>query len=141
MINQNKSLSTALFGLRISVFLVMFMWTIDKFINPAHAGKIYEKFYFIAGMESSVLLILGAVELMILTLFLMGLYKKFSYGFVLILHTVSTLSSFKQYLSPFEGPHLLFFAAWPMLAACVTLYLLRDEDMILTIRKPVRSNY
>ncbi len=131
MNHQNKSLPVALFGLRISVFLVMFMWTIDKFINPAHAGKIYEKFYFIAGLESSVLLILGALELIVLFAFLGGLYKKFSYGVVLVIHAISTLSSFKQYLSPFEGPHLLFFAAWPMLAACVALFLLRDEDVLL----------
>jgi hypothetical protein len=38
------------------------------------------------------------------------------------MHAVSTLSSWKMYLTPFaEGPSLLFFAAWPMLAACVTL--------------------
>ena len=141
MISQNKSLPIALFGLRISVFLVMFMWTIDKFINPAHAGKIYEKFYFITGLEGSVMLIiLGVVELIILTAFLAGLYKKFSYGFVLVIHAISTLSSFKQYLTPFEGPHLLFFAAWPMLAACVALFLLRDEDVMLTFRKPIRNN-
>jgi putative oxidoreductase len=136
MTHQNKSLPVALFGLRISVFLVMFMWTIDKFINPAHAGEIYEKFYFIAGLESSVLLIiLAVVELVILIAFLAGLYKKFSYGFVLVIHAISTLSSFKQYLSPFEVPHLLFFAAWPMLAACVALFLLRDEDVLLTFHQ------
>lgn len=140
MTHQNKFLPIALLGLRISVFFVMFMWTIDKFINPAHAAKIYEKFYFISGLESSVMLILGAFELMILTAFLSGLYKKFSYGFVLVIHAISTLSSFKQYLSPFEGPHLLFFAAWPMLAACIALFLLRDEDVMLTFCKPIRNN-
>jgi len=111
------------------------MWTIDKLINPAHAGKIYEKFYFIDGLEGSMMLLLGGVELIILTAFLIGLYKKFSYGFVLIIHAVSTLSSFKQYLTPFEGTNLLFFAAWPMLAACIALFLLRDEDVILTFCK------
>ena len=135
MTHQNKTLPIALFGLRISVFLVMFMWTIDKFINPAHAAKIYENFYFIAGLEGSVMLTLGTVELIILIAFLAGLYKKFSYGFVLVVHAASTLSSFKQYLAPFEGPHLLFFAAWPMLAACITLFLLRDEDVMLTFHK------
>jgi len=140
MSHQNKSLPIALLGLRVSIFLVMFMWTIDKFINPGHAAKIYEHFYFIAGLEDSVILMLGAVELIILSAFLAGLYKKFSYGSVLAIHAVSTLSSFKQYLSPFEGPHLLFFAAWPMLAACVALFLLRDEDVMLTFRKSIQNN-
>jgi len=48
---------------------------------------------------------------------------------VLLLHGVSTLSSFHQYRFPFENKtNLLFFAAWPMLAACFTLYYLRDLD-------------
>jgi hypothetical protein len=45
---------------------------------------------------------------------------------VLLLHAVSTFSSYRQYLDPFNN--LLFFAAWPMLAACFTLYTLRDLD-------------
>jgi putative oxidoreductase len=112
--------------------LVMFMWTIDKFINPGHAAKVYEKFYYIAGIESVVMYVLGAVEIIILLLFLVGYKKKYTYGAVLLLHAVSTLSSFKQYLAPFEGPNLLFFAAWPMLAACFMLFLLRDQDKKLS---------
>ncbi len=137
MSQHNKSLPIVLFGLRASVFLVMFVWTLDKFINPDHAAKVYESFYFIGGLESSVMRIVGIMELIILVAFLVGWYKKFSYGLVLVLHAVSTLSAFKYYLSPFESPHLLFFAAWPMLAACVALFLLRDEDVVLTIRQPL----
>ncbi len=49
------------------------------------------------------------------------------------MHAVSTLSSFRQYLAPFKGPNLLFFAAWPMLAACIALFLLRDLDTLWTV--------
>lgn len=54
-----------------------------------------------------------------------------SYGRVLILYSVSTLSSDGQYMDPFNN--LLFFAAWPMLAACFALYSLRDLDTKWTI--------
>jgi hypothetical protein len=37
-------------------------------------------------------------------------------------HTVSTFSTFRQYLHPFEDVNILFFTAWPMLGACFTLY-------------------
>jgi putative oxidoreductase len=133
MTNQDKKLQWSLLFLRLTVFLVMFMWTIDKFINPEHAGKVYEKFYHIDGLESVVMYVIGAIEVVILLLFLVGYKKKYTYGAVLILHAVSTLSSFKQYLAPFEGPNLLFFAALPMLAACFTLFLLRDRDEILSV--------
>jgi putative oxidoreductase len=45
---------------------------------------------------------------------------------------VSTLASFGKYVAPFEPHNLLFFAAWPMLAACIALYLLRDSDTLLS---------
>lgn len=128
MTAQNNKLQLSLLLLRLSVFLVMFMWTIDKFINPGHAAKVYESFYNIAGLEVVVMFAIGVIELIILLLFLVGYKKKYTYGAVLALHAVSTLSSFKQYLAPFDGPNLLFFAAWPMLAACFVLFLLRDQD-------------
>jgi len=128
MKDQNENLQFSLLFLRLTVFLVMFMWNIDKFINPGHAAKVFEKFYHISGLEVVVMYAIGAIEIVILLLFLAGYKKKYTYGAVLALHGVSTLSSFKQYLAPFDGPNLLFFAAWPMLAACLALFLLRDQD-------------
>ena len=114
--------------IRFSIFLVMFVWTIDKFINPEHAANIFESFYYISGLEVNIIYAIGAIEIIILLLFVAGYKKKFTYGAVLLFHAVSTFSSFKQYLAPFDGPNLLFFAAWPMLAACFALFILRDQD-------------
>ena len=107
MTDQDKKLQVSLLFLRLSVFLVMFMWTIDKFINPGHAAKVYESFYHIAGLQSVVMYGIGVIEIIILLLFLAGFQKRYSYGAVLIFHSVSTLSSFKQYLAPFEGGRLV----------------------------------
>ena len=125
---NHKALVISLLLLRASVFLVMFMWMLDKFVNPSHASKVYEAFYFIGGLDAFTIYTIGIAELIVLCAFLAGVYKKYTYGAVLLFHGVSTLSSFKQYMSPFDGPHLLFFAAWPMLAACIALFLLRDSD-------------
>ncbi|MDA3869304.1 MAG: hypothetical protein PF589_05030 [Gammaproteobacteria bacterium] len=133
MIGHNKNLEYSLLFLRLSVFLVMFMWTIDKFINPEHTAGIYESFYYIAGLETALVYAIGTVEIILLLMFLAGYKKLYSYGIVLAIHAISTLSSFKQYLAPFDGANLLFFAAWPMLAACLTLFMLRDEDKKLSI--------
>lgn len=133
--NSHNRLSLALFFLRLSVFFVMVMWTLDKFLNPEHAAAVFENFYYIGGIGSFLLYIIGAVEMMILAGFLLGYQKKWTYGAVLFFHAISTLSSFKQYLSPFVSPNLLFFAAWPMLAACFALYYLRDQDTMWTIEK------
>lgn len=134
MSTNRKSLRLSLFLLRISVFIVMLMWTLDKFINPAHAAKVYENFYFISGLSATAFYIIGAIEILILLGFLLGIKKKYTYGAVLAFHSISTLSSFKQYMAPFDGTNLLFFAAWPMLAACLCLFIMRDEDKKFTLR-------
>ncbi|RLA63048.1 MAG: hypothetical protein DRQ88_07315 [Epsilonproteobacteria bacterium] len=128
---ETKRISWALLFLRISVFLVMFMWTLDKFFNPAHALAVYKKFYFISNQADIFIYVIGIVEMVILFAFLLGIKKKYSYGLILILHGISTLSSYTQYLDPFAN--LLFFAAWPMLAACWVLFYLRDMDTCCTL--------
>ena len=128
-----SKLPIALLSIRLSVFLVMFMWTLDKLINPAHAAGVYEDFYFSSRISAELMRAIGAVEMVILIGFVLGYRKRITYGAVLVLHAVSTLSCFAQYLDPWEPHNLLFFAAWPMLAACYTLYVLRDHDKKLTL--------
>jgi hypothetical protein len=123
--------------LRIGVFIVMLMWTLDKFVRPGHAAGVYKKFYQLDLGSPGVFYVLGALELVLLALFVSGTAKRFSYGAVLLLHALSTLSSYQQYLQPFDN--LLFFAAWQMLAACIALYLLRDLDTLWTVQKAPRA--
>jgi putative oxidoreductase len=125
----------ALFTLRLSVFLVMLVWTLDKFVAVDHATSVFSKFYFMDGLGASVMYTIGAIELVIVVGFVLGIARRFTYGAVFLFHAVSTLASFPMYLNPAEGR--LFFAAWPMLAACFTLYLLRDRDTMWTVSKPV----
>jgi len=109
----------------------MLMWTLDKFFNPNHSIKIFEKFYAISGLSESVAYLLGALQLILIFAFLAGVKKRLTYGLIFILHGGSTLSAISQYLDPFNN--LLFFAAWPMWAACFALYLLRNEDTKFTL--------
>lgn len=131
----DKRIPVVLLFLRLSVFLVMLMWTLDKFVRPDHAASVFEKYYLLSGLGGSVAYLLGGLEIALLILFVFGIARRLSYGAVLILHGVSTVSSYPHYLAPFEGPNLLFFAAWPMLAACLGLYLLRDLDTLGTVRR------
>lgn len=125
---EKERLPILLLLMRLSVFLVMLMWTLDKFINPQHASAVFEKFYFLGGLGSLPIYGIGALQLLIILAFVLGVQKKFSYFLVLFMHAISTFSAFKQYLTPYETPNLLFFAAWPMLATCLALFMLRDYD-------------
>src|SRR6266566_1486703 len=130
----NRSrVGVALLVLRVTIFLVMLIWTIDKFVRPAHAASVYEHFYFLRGLGPATMYALGIVEFLVLVGFVIGFAPRLTYGLVLLLHAVSTFSSFRQYLHPFEGPNILFFAAWPMLGACFTLYYLRDPDTLWSV--------
>ena len=128
------ALPISLLFLRLGVAIVMGFWTFDKIINPDHAGAVFKNFYGMGAIGDQALLGIGLIQALIVLAFTAGVFKTFSYGAVLLMHTVSTLSSWRQYLEPFEN--LLFLAAWPMLAACVTLVLLRDHDGLLALSRP-----
>lgn len=134
MESATRRVAPALLVLRLGVFVVMLMWTLDKLVNVQHAAGVFNNFYGIGGIGAAVIRTLGVAELVLILAFVAGYKKRFTYGAVLVLHTISTLSSYRQYLDPFAN--LLFFAAWPMLAACIALYMLRDLDTIATVEKP-----
>jgi len=125
-VQPDDRISRALLLLRLSVFLVMLMWTTDKLLNPAHAAQVYTYFYGFGGLGPGVFYAIGVAELLLLLGFVVGFRRRLTYGAVLVLHAMSTVSAFRQYLDPLSN--LLFFAAWPMLAACFALYTLRDLD-------------
>ncbi len=131
---EDRRIAIALFLLRLTVFAVMLMWTIDKFVRPEHAVSIFEHFYGLRGAAPTVVYGLAGAELLLLIAFVLGIAPRLTYGLVFLLHALSTFSSFRQYLAPFEKVNLLFFAAWPMLAACFALYYLRDLDTLGRVR-------
>ncbi|USD40294.1 hypothetical protein J4N42_09450 [Vibrio sp. SCSIO 43135] len=120
-----SNISVSLLLLRVSIFVVFLMWGLDKIIVPEHAVKVMQGFYGLS-LSTGAMMGLGVLQMLFLGAFVAGLWKKWTYGAILGLHAVSTLSSFGKYMDPFNN--LLFFAAWPMLAACFALYVLRDYD-------------
>lgn len=127
-------LRLSLLCLRLGVFVVMVVWALDKFVNPAHSAGIFEAFYGIGGVSHTLVYLMGGLQIILVLSFLMGAFRTWTYGLILILHGASTLSSYSQYLDAFNN--LLFFAAWPMLAACLALFLLREADTLFTVNKP-----
>tara|TARA_R110001583_G_scaffold21964_11_gene82913 strand:+ start:806 stop:1219 length:414 start_codon:yes stop_codon:yes gene_type:complete len=130
--NLQNRLQWSLFSLRLSIFIVMFMWTMDKFVNPAHGALVLKAFYGINESSNTLFYILGALQLLLVLAFVTGIKKRISYGLILLIHASSTFASFPRYIDGFNN--LLFFAAWPMLGACLALYLLRDADVKFTVK-------
>jgi len=128
--DEERRLQVALLLLRLGVLVVMALWSIDKLVAPGHAARVFEAFYGVAGLAPVASRVLGVAQLAVVAAFGAGLWKRATYGLVLAMHAVSTLSSWERYLEPWDGANRLFFAAWPMLAACAALYLLRDRDRL-----------
>lgn len=121
--------------LRLGVFIVMLVWALDKFFKPEHTSQVFGAFYGVQGIGTTLIYAIGFIQLLIVLGFVAGFQKKWTYGAVLLMHAASTLISFPRYLDPFTSPNLLFFAAWPMLAACFGLFYLRDLDTLWTVDK------
>ena len=132
--SQNGRLQFVLLLLRISVFVVLLVWTLDKFIDPGHAARVYAKFYLMPGLAPTAFYAIGVVQLAIIVSFLIGFQKTIMTALVLAMHAISTLSSYPQYFGVFQAnTSLLFWAAWPMLAACFALFYLRGEDRLWSL--------
>lgn len=119
---------------RLSIFIAFFIWVVDKFARPEHATAVIQTFYGL-GVGTAIAYILGVLQLIILIGFVIGFQKKLTYGLVLLMHAASTLVSFPRYLAPFDEANILFFASWPMLAACFALFYLRDLDRLWAVEK------
>ncbi len=126
-------LKLPLFALRMGVLAVMAIWTLDKFVRPEHTSAVFQKFYWMPEISIPLSYVIGVAQALVVLAFACGYKKRFSYGVILVLHSISTLSSYSQYLHPWEGPNILFFAAWPMLAAIFALYRLREYDTYLSL--------
>jgi uncharacterized membrane protein YkvI len=60
---ESRRIATALLVLRLTIFFVMLIWTIDKFVRPAHAGSVYEHFYFLPRFGGTIIYVVGVAEL------------------------------------------------------------------------------
>lgn len=126
-----RKLAVSLLLLRLSVGMVMMIWAFDKVLNPGHGAAVLESFYGLSGVGEAVVRGIGIVQGVIVLAFLLGIARSWSYAAVLIMHGVTTLVSWSAYLQPLKN--ILFFAAWPMLAALIMLFLLRTQDRIASV--------
>lgn len=128
-----KRLEISLAIIRISTAIFLLVWSTGKLLAPALTQNIFSKFYF---SEISLVMsyAVGVLQTILVLLFLVGLYKTFSYGVVLGMHSVSVLSTYEKLFNPYYPPNILFWAGVPVLAGLVALFLLRDHDHWLTLQ-------
>jgi len=88
--DTQKKLQWSLLSLRLGVFVVMLVWTLDKFVNPGHSMKIFEKFYGIGGMSEVAAYVMGALQCVGVFAFVFGIKTRISYGVIFLIAGASS---------------------------------------------------
>lgn len=127
-----KKLQIGLLLIRITTGVFFLIWSIEKLIFPEITQRVFSRFYLLE-ISSTIAIGLGVLQTLIVFAFMAGLLKTWTYGAILGMHGVSTLSTYKELLNPYEPPNHLFWAAVPLLTALIALFILRREDRLLTI--------
>jgi putative oxidoreductase len=73
------TLPLSLLLLRLGITIVMGFWTVDKIINPDHAGAVFKNFYGLGAVGDQALLVIGIVQGLIVLAFAAGLFKTVTY--------------------------------------------------------------
>lgn len=128
----DRPLAIALAVGRLSVAAFFLVWSIEKIVLPEKQQGVFEAFY--GGAQPvTVIVVLGVVQTALVLAFAAGLFKTVTYGALLAMHAVSTLSTTGRLIDPYDGLNHLFWAAVPTLALLIGLFVLRDRDTLLTL--------
>lgn len=128
-----RRLEFGLAVIRLAAAAFFLVWSIEKIVEPERAASVFQAFYFIESLPATGSLLVGVVQTAIILAFACGLWKLWTYGAVLLMHTVSTLSTIERLASPYSDINHLFWAAVPVLGALVALFILRNDDNFLTL--------
>lgn len=130
---QKNNIAWGLFLLRFGLGLYLALWSVDKFVEPNISVIDYSHFYMIH-VNTSVVMLIGAMELVLSLFFLLGMYKTLTYGLSLMIHMISSLFIYHKLMWPFGEEHF-FIANLPIFFSFLTLFLLRELDSKLTLGK------
>lgn len=121
-------LALPLLLLRLSLGVFFLQWGVEKFVVPGTTTAIFRNFYGLS-VDGVLPSLLGGAQIVLALAFIVGLVPRISYGLVMLLHFVTVIVTIPRLISPWNPVSNHFFIAGvPVLAAFVTLYLLRDDD-------------
>jgi hypothetical protein len=129
---HDRTLGIALAVMRLATAAFFLVWSLEKILLPTKQQGIFETFYGGAQPEA-VIVALGVAQTAIVLLFAAGLFRTLTYGALLLMHAVSTLSTAGRLIDPYEGVNHLFWAAVPVLGLLVALFLLRERESVLVL--------
>lgn len=137
--DADGQLAISLAILRLSTGAFFLVWALEKIIAPDIARRVFENFYF-SSPSDTMLIVAGLVQTAIVLAFMAGLFRFWTYGALLVMHTLSVTSTVPRLLDPYSPPNHLFWAAIPVLGLLVALFILRNRDTLLVLKQPPNTS-
>lgn len=129
-----SNLRLSLLLIRVTFGLFLLAWAANKIVNAEGTISIFARFYNLEGLGATSALVLGGLQVALCLCIIAGLFKTVTYGAGVLIHSISTLSTAGHIAMPLaEGSNLLFMAGLPVLAAAISLFLLRRDDTLMSI--------
>ena len=128
----DRTLAIALLIGRLSVAAFFLVWSLEKVFLPEKQQGVFEAFYGGAQPEA-VIVVLGVIQTALVLAFAAGLFKTATYGALLAMHAVSTLSTTGRLIDPYDGLNHLFWAAVPVLGLLIGMFILRRRDTLASL--------
>lgn len=124
--------AASLLWLRIGIALLVFWWGVDKIIDPGHAIGVSDAFYFGIFSLPSLVPLLGALQVGLSLLALVGLFRRIVDPLILLVNLGSLVSVWRSIVDPWglvmDGTNVLFFPSLAVGAGCLVLIAFRDEE-------------
>lgn len=128
-----RRLQVSLLVLRLAISWFLLQWAVEKFVKPGVSAKIFAAFYKIP-LDVDLAPVVGSIQLLLALAFLAGFMKPLTYSLVAVMHSVTTVSTWKSLVMPFAvGSNHLFTTGVPVLAVCWILFALRDQDVMFSV--------
>lgn len=113
----------------------MITWAALKVTAPQAYVGIFSTYYG-ADVGTSIVYVLGGLQIAFLIAYLLGLFKTITTGGVLLMNLVTLIVSIPKILPVGSNePNILFVASFPVLGASLAHFLMRRDDTFLSLGK------
>jgi uncharacterized membrane protein YphA (DoxX/SURF4 family) len=122
-----RRLPLALAILRITTGIFFLYWAVEKFVRPDVNARIWDYFFRIS-ISVNFSYVIGAVNTVLAIAMIVGFKRRITYGYWLLFHTLSVVSTYRELIHPYTSNNHLFLAGVPIIFIMLALYMLRDWD-------------
>ena len=131
---RDRNLELSLCLMRISTAIFLLVWAVAKFANVKQQQGVFATFYGWQAIAPETLAMIGAAQVLLILAFAAGAFKTWTYAGILLMHGAGTLAGWSRMIPPYgPGASMTFWAAVPVLAGILALFMLRERDRLLSV--------